>query len=631
MGVNLVLTMKKLTYTEIQGIFERLFFSPIIGVKPIGKEYKVMFSKLSEERVLALHNLAQSCKRLENSYNKCVNKFHWWLEHATQYNNYRGSFIQTITYYYPIIKKDSLETTRVLFQESHSNALKECNTKKPFRWICSSEMIEVQGIKLTKGLFYLGDYFKIPKSCKMIKAFDCRCRDPLGKIGHHEHLAYNRNYKSFNLYGTVIHEDLPVSKEPLKIVPFSSYLDMHPTHRYEYLEWLAGHRRISEISSETFLFYLFGLQLRMFVDNTTTEKDRLEIVNCSVDLYNQCQDENVYCQELVTFIDAAISKFFVNKLEELVPKDILPHLVLCREALILSPYNSNKNGSIMENICRNIFCILNYDDSIPKQLLTDSFYVQFADIVESEMSYDDWEDIQNIIKEPESFSHYQLYCINTPQDYSMLLYDFIFNVQLFPVIYSLNRFNQCINNCFKRIVNRIGEYNILVSELPSQATSSLSLFDTDFQNIHTKVHRIITEGEEFATIEKETGATEYTIDKAATANKLQVSLNDERLTKVEKQTKQAQELLSDIFEENDEGTDSTNQNNNVLLDILKFLLTKESWTRKEVEILCQKHHLMIGSVLEQINDFSYGKVEDAVIEDDGDTIYVMTDYKDKLI
>jgi transcriptional regulator with XRE-family HTH domain len=59
------------------------------------------------------------------------------------------------------------------------------------------------------------------------------------------------------------------------------------------------------------------------------------------------------------------------------------------------------------------------------------------------------------------------------------------------------------------------------------------------------------------------------------------------------------------------------------------------WERGEslpdVEILCQKHHLMIGSVLEQINDFSYDKVEDAVIEDDGDTIYVMTDYKDKLI
>ena len=353
--------MKELTYTEIQGIFERLFFSPIIGVQPIGKEYKDMFSKLSEERVLRLHNLARSCKRLENSYNKSANQFHWWLEHATQYYNYRGSFIQIISYYYP--KKDSSETTGKSFQERHSKALKECNTKKPFRWICASEVIEIHGLELTKGLFYVGDYFKIPQSYKKIKAFNPR---------HREYWEYNRNYKLSKLYGTVIHEDLPVSKEPLKIVPFSGYLDMHPTHRYEYLEWLTGHKRISEISSETFLFYLLGLQLRMFIDDTATEKDRLEIINCSVDLYNQCQEDNVYCLELVAFIDASVSKYFVNRLEELVPKDILPHLALCREALILSPFNSNKNGSIMENICRNIMCILNYNDSIPKQLLTDS-------------------------------------------------------------------------------------------------------------------------------------------------------------------------------------------------------------------------------------------------------------------
>ena len=615
--------MKELTYTDIQGIFERLFFSPIIGVQPIGKEYKVMFSKLSEERVLGLHNLAQSCKRLENSYNESANQFHWWLEHATQYYNYRGSFLQIISYYYP--KKDSSETTGKSFQERHSKALKECNTKKPFRWICASEVIEIHGLELTKGLFYVGDYFKIPQSYKKIKAFNPR---------HREYWEYNRNYKLSKLYGTVIHEDLPVSKEPLKIVPFSGYLDMHPTHRYEYLEWLTGHKRISEISSETFLFYLLGLQLRMFIDDTATEKDRLEIINCSVDLYNQCQEDNVYCLELVAFIDASVSKYFVNRLEELVPKDLLPHLALCREALILSPYNSN-NGSIMENICRNIMCILNYNDSIPKQLLTDSFYAQFAVMVESElikMSYKrNWKELQKVITKPKSFNHYELYCINSPQDYSLLLYDYIFSFQLFPNIYSLGFFNQCINNCFKRIVKRIGEYNILVSELPSQATSSLSLFDTDFQNIHTKVHRIITEGEEFVTIEKETGATEYTIDKVATANKLQVSLNDERLTKVEKQTKQAQELLSDIFEENDEGTDSTSQKNNVLLDILKILLTKESWKRDDVEIICQERHLMIGSVLEQINDYSYNRIEDAVIEDDGDTIYVMTEYKDKLI
>lgn len=624
MGYYLVLTMKRLTYTDIQGIFERLFFSSTIGAQPLGKEYKVMFSKLSEERVLALHNLAQSCKRLENSYLKSANKFHWWLEHATQYNYDRGSFIQIISYYYP--KKDSSVITAKSFQERHSKALKECNTKKPFRWICASEMIDVHGLKLKRGLFYIGDYFKIPQSYKKIKAFNPRQR---------EYMEYNRNYKLSKLYGTVVHEDLPVSKETLKIVPFSSYLDMHPTHRFEYLEWLAGHRRISEISSETFLFYLLGLQLRMFIDDTTTEKDRLEIINCSVDLYIQCREENVYCLELVDFIDAAVSKFFVNRLEELVPKDLLPYLALCREALILSPYNSNKNGSIMENICRNIMCILNYNDSIPKQLLTDSFYAQFAVMVESElikMSYKkNWKELQKVITKPKSFNHYELYCINSPQDYSLFLYDYIFSFQLFPNIYSLGFFNRCINNCFKRIVNRIDDYTILVSELPSEVSSSISLFDTDFQNIHTKVHRIITEGDESATIEKETGATEYTIDKAATANKLQVSLNDERLTKVEKQTKQAQELLSDIFEENEEGTDSTSQKNNVLLDILKIILTKESWKRDDVEIICQERHLMIGSVLEQINDYALEKVDDIIIEDDGDNIYVMTDYKDKLI
>jgi hypothetical protein len=167
--------------------------------------------------------------------------------------------------------------------------------------------------------------------------------------------------------------------------------------------------------------------------------------------------------------------------------------------------------------------------------------------------------------------------------------------------------------------------------LPSQAASSLSLFDTDFQNIHSKIHRVITEGEEFATIEKEISSTEYTIGKDATTNKQQVSLSNERLAKVEEQTKQAQDLLSDIFEDDGDSIKSTAHENKVFLVILKILLSKELWKREEVESLCKEHHLMIGSVLEQINDFSYTKIEDAVIEDDGDTIYVMTEYKDKLI
>lgn len=618
--------MKKLelTYTEIQEILERVLISPANGRPPLNKDYGFMFKQLSKERILKLQQLAQRCKRYEDAYKKCTNKFHWCLDHTIEYETYREDFARFISHYMPDDMLNSLEEKRKALQESHKNILKDCVKKHPCRWVNTCDTIEVHGLKLTRGLFYVGDYFKIPQSYKKIRAFDIR---------HREYREYNSNYKLSKLYGPVIQVDLPISQNELKKVPFSSYLDMHPTHRYEYLKWLAGDKTISEIDYDTFLFYLFGLQLRMFIDETTTDKERIEIIKYSIELYIQCQNENVYFPELVYFIDGAISKYFVNKLKELVPKDIMPHLTLCREALILFPYNNK--GSIMENICRNTICILNYNDSIQKHWLTDSFYTQFADMVESEllkMSYEKiWKHLQMVINNPECHDDYKQYCINSPKDYSMLLYDFIFNFKLFPNIYSVKFFNQCINNCFKRIVKRISEYNTLISELPLQVSSSISLFETKYQNIHTKIHRIITEGEDFATIEKETSATEYTIDEVVPVSKQRVLLNNERLAKVEKQTKQAQDLLSDIFEDNGDNTNSIAHENNVFRDVLNILLTKESWKRNEVENLCKERHLMLGSVLEQINDYSYGKIEDAIIEDDGDTIYVMTDYKEKLI
>ena len=154
----------------------------------------------------------------------------------------------------------------------------------------------------------------------------------------------------------------------------------------------------------------------------------------------------------------------------------------------------------------------------------------------------------------------------------------------------------------------------------------LPLFNVDPQFIHTLVHRIVSNDEEFATIEKESSATIYTIDKTFNRS---ISLSPGQLAKVEMQTKQAQDILADIFE--DVETVSSARDNNDIMSVLSVLLSKESWQRSEVESICQNYHLMIGFVLEQINDYSYSKIEDAVIEDDGDTIYVMTEYKDKLI
>ena len=51
----------------------------------------------------------------------------------------------------------------------------------------------------------------------------------------------------------------------------------------------------------------------------------------------------------------------------------------------------------------------------------------------------------------------------------------------------------------------------------------------------------------------------------------------------------------------------------------------------EVENMCKDRGLLLGAVLEQINDFAYERIEDAVIEDDGDYIYITLDYKEQLI
>ena len=46
---------------------------------------------------------------------------------------------------------------------------------------------------------------------------------------------------------------------------------------------------------------------------------------------------------------------------------------------------------------------------------------------------------------------------------------------------------------------------------------------------------------------------------------------------------------------------------------------------------CKEFNVITGSILEQINDYAYDKVDDAVIEDDDDIIYVNIDYKDQLV
>jgi hypothetical protein len=71
-------------------------------------------------------------------------------------------------------------------------------------------------------------------------------------------------------------------------------------------------------------------------------------------------------------------------------------------------------------------------------------------------------------------------------------------------------------------------------------------------------------------------------------------------------------------------------NDGTIIEILEKLFTKEQWSRGELAEIVGPN-VMLGNLLEQINDYAYSNVNDIVVEEDGDTIYIMTEYKDQLI
>lgn len=166
----------------------------------------------------------------------------------------------------------------------------------------------------------------------------------------------------------------------------------------------------------------------------------------------------------------------------------------------------------------------------------------------------------------------------------------------------------------------------------------LTLLGLESGNIHTQIHQLLTDGEGFAVVEKKTDAVEYEIGKGQLSirsnNQPRIVIDSTKLSKLEVQTQEAQAILSDIFvEEDSENTQRVTSSNTLSewKNLLEILLTKEVWQREDVEILCKERGLMLGASLEQINDYAYGIVNDAVVEDDSTNIYVTLEYKNELI
>ncbi|SNY95816.1 TerB N-terminal domain-containing protein [Halomonas sp. hl-4] len=122
-------------------------------------------------------------------------------------------------------------------------------------------------------------------------------------------------------------------------------------------------------------------------------------------------------------------------------------------------------------------------------------------------------------------------------------------------------------------------------------------------------------------------------------------LDESVLALHESETKHVQTILSSIFAESDEEEsliDESMPNDEGLLDeeeddgldpehrkLLERLITREKWSRTDVESMCNGLGLMVDGAVETINNWSFELLDEAVLEDDGD-IYVMLDVAENI-
>jgi hypothetical protein len=131
------------------------------------------------------------------------------------------------------------------------------------------------------------------------------------------------------------------------------------------------------------------------------------------------------------------------------------------------------------------------------------------------------------------------------------------------------------------------------------------------------------------TVEKQTATREYVIRKPEPVKPL---LDQKKLAELQQQTKEAQSMLAEIFVQEEETVKvpEARPGRQPYLDVLERLFSKEVWTREEIAQMVGPD-VMIGNLLEQINDYACSRIDDIVLEEDGDRIYVTVEYKDRLI
>lgn len=287
--------------------------------------------------------------------------------------------LHTLAEHYPVVER-YIEMTiiKVVIEKERTDAKRIlCSYDKSqgqlCRWITPCETIKVQGITLTRGNFYLGECFLLPK----------KIRDKDYYLWE-EKLAY--------IYGSVLNPDLPANNKDQLDKAFYSYNDMSPAWRYEYLMWLSGKKSACDVPTDILLFYLYGCEIRMFVDSETKMSERETILSDIINLYESLNFENVRDNEfplrdrLSDFIVYTICNYFRTKIVDHHIKCLLKNNSTYQSYYIEYRLHCNKNISIDDifNIATDIFEIqklvpINYI-SIARQIFSEDFLESYGNI-----------------------------------------------------------------------------------------------------------------------------------------------------------------------------------------------------------------------------------------------------------
>lgn len=189
------------------------------------------------------------------------------------------------------------------------------------RWVTPGNGVEVQGFKLMRGNFYIGECFLLPNN--------------IIKINRDHWSGYKFSY----IYGPVLIPNLPVANKEEQNCVFCSYQNMTPSTRYEYLMWLSGKKEPQDVPIEVLLFYLYGCEIRMFIDPETNSTERKIMVDNILQIYkSMVQSQHNFEQFLLDkfgdFVAYSVIKFFRTEIESFNIKSILKRNYTYRDCFI---------------------------------------------------------------------------------------------------------------------------------------------------------------------------------------------------------------------------------------------------------------------------------------------------------